>query len=216
MSLDFTDSIKCRYPDTVEELLKSTYVDDVQSGISNIVGKANRTLRFIQRNLGGCMEDIKSRAYTTLVRPHLEYGSCVWDPHTQKHISDIEGVQRRAARFVKSCHKREPGTVTQLLKDLNWCSLEHRRKVARLTYMHKIVNGEIAINIPAHVQKQRRVTRQYHPKRFINIGSTSNTYKYSFFTRTIKEWNTLPVNVIEQSTTNSFKAALSAHYSNTR
>ena len=82
--------------------------------------------------------------------------------------------------------------------------------------MHKIVNGEIAINIPAHVQKQRRVTRQYHPKRFINIGSTSNTYKYSFFTRTIKEWNTLPVNVIEQSTTNSFKAALSTHYSNTR
>ena len=32
--------------------------------------------------------------------------------------------------------------------------------------MHKIVNGEIAINIPAHVQKQRRVTHQYHPKRF--------------------------------------------------
>ena len=98
--------------------------------ISNIVGKANRTLGFIRRNLGGCPEDIKSRAYTTLVRPQLEYGSCVWDPHTQKHISDIEGVQRRAARFVKNCHKREPATVTQLLEDLNWCSLEHRRKVA--------------------------------------------------------------------------------------
>ena len=56
------------------------------------------------------------QAYVTLVRPCLEYACSVWDPHTQMHCQDIEGVQRQAARFVKqNCYEREPGTVTNLL-----------------------------------------------------------------------------------------------------
>ena len=55
---------------------------------------------------------------------------------------------RRDTRFVKNCYVREPGTATNLLKDLNWHSLELRRKITRLTAMHKIVNGKIAVNIP--------------------------------------------------------------------
>lgn len=69
--------------------------------IENIIGKANRSLGFIRRNLYSCPESVKSQAYLTLVRPCLEYVCSVWDPHTQKRCQDIEGVQRRAARSVK-------------------------------------------------------------------------------------------------------------------
>ena len=86
--------------------------------ISNIVGKANRALGFIRCNLGGCPEAVKSQACTTLVRPRLEYACSTWDPHTQKHIRDIEGIQRRAARFVKECFAREGGNVSNLLNEL--------------------------------------------------------------------------------------------------
>ena len=72
--------------------------------IENIIGKANRFLGLIRRNLYSCPESVKSQAYLTLVRPCLEYACSVWDPHTQKHCHDIEGVQRRAARFVKNCY----------------------------------------------------------------------------------------------------------------
>ena len=44
---------------------------------------------------------LKKSAYTTLVRPLLEYSSSVWDPHTKTLVNKIEIVQRRAARF---CH----------------------------------------------------------------------------------------------------------------
>ena len=57
---------------------------------------------FIASNLYSCPpENVNSQAYVTLVRPCLEYTYSVWDPHTQKHCQDIEGVQRQAARFVK-------------------------------------------------------------------------------------------------------------------
>ena len=45
--------------------------------ISNTCTKANRTLGFLRRNLYQCPRDVKEAAYRELVRPILEYGSCV-------------------------------------------------------------------------------------------------------------------------------------------
>ena len=44
--------------------------------------------------------DVKEAAYKGLVRPVLEYGSSVWDPHTHGLQEELEKVQSRAARFV--------------------------------------------------------------------------------------------------------------------
>ena len=54
--------------------------------ITNIARKANSTLGILRRNLRLKSHPIKTRAYQALVRPHLEYASVVWDPHTQKNI----------------------------------------------------------------------------------------------------------------------------------
>ena len=37
---------------------------------------------------------------------------------SKKHILQMEMVQRRAARFIKSNYSRDPGTVTTLLEQL--------------------------------------------------------------------------------------------------
>ena len=73
---------------------------------------------FIRSNLYSCPpENVKSQAYVTLVRPCLEYAWSVWEPHTQKHCQDVEGVQRQARQICKKkkCYEREPGTVKNLL-----------------------------------------------------------------------------------------------------
>lgn len=74
--------------------------------INSKVNKANQTLGFLQRNLGNCPESVKELAYKALVRPHLEYASPGWDPWMDKHVKQIEAVQRRSARFVKNCWER--------------------------------------------------------------------------------------------------------------
>ena len=75
---------------------------------------------FLRRNLSNCPQSIKELAYKALVRPHLEYASPVWDPWMDMHIKQLEAVQRRSALFVKNCWARTPGTVTNLLNDLDW------------------------------------------------------------------------------------------------
>ena len=71
-----------------------------------------------------CPENVKEHACLTLVRPQLEQGSCTWEPHTQKQIKDIESVKRRATLFVKNQYSTTSGTVTKILNDLKWPTLE--------------------------------------------------------------------------------------------
>jgi len=99
----------------------------------NTIGKGNKTLGFIRRNLKDCTKSVKSTAYTSMVRPTMEYASSVWDPTNQKKIGNLEKVQKRAARFVFNNYTdRTPGCVTKMVESLKWEKLEERRKTNRL------------------------------------------------------------------------------------
>ncbi|XP_071152259.1 uncharacterized protein [Mytilus edulis] len=178
--------------------------------VNKVVTKGNKALGFIRRNVGSCPEAVKKQAYLALVRPHLEYACSAWDPHLQKHIYQIEMVQRRAARFIKSNYSREPGTVTTLLEELNLTPLEIRRKVARITLFHKAIHERVAIPIPTHIIKPRRTSRLHQPntKRYVQIRPNKDIYKYSFFPRTIRDWNKLPDELLEIESSEEFKTKL--------
>lgn len=49
--------------------------------INTIVNQGYRSLHIVMRVFKGCSKDVKERAYKSLLRPQLEYGSSVWDPH---------------------------------------------------------------------------------------------------------------------------------------
>jgi len=88
-----------------------------------ICSKANGTLGLLRRVLCDCNRDAKSRAYTTLVRPKLEYASSTWNPRTKRNINQIEMVQHRAARFVVHDYSRF-SHVSPMIKQLGWDTLE--------------------------------------------------------------------------------------------
>ena len=84
--------------------------------IDNIIAKANRTLGFLKRNLRGCRTTARARAYETIVRPTLEYAASIWDPHTIRQVTQLEKVQRRAARFAtRNYWDPQPGSVTSMV-----------------------------------------------------------------------------------------------------
>ncbi|MEW8548727.1 MAG: reverse transcriptase family protein, partial [Candidatus Thiodiazotropha sp.] len=112
--------------------------------VDRVAANANRSLGFVKRNLKTKSPKIREMAYQTLVRPQLEYASAIWDPHTKEKTHKIEMVQRRAARWTMSDYARTT-SVTSLLQQLGWQTLEERRNVARLCLFYKIVNGIVAV-----------------------------------------------------------------------
>lgn len=63
--------------------------------ISSIVNKATSTLGFVKRWAKEFNDPYLTKTlYTSLVRPILEYCSCVWSPAHKNHIMSIESVQK--------------------------------------------------------------------------------------------------------------------------
>ncbi|XP_033646487.1 uncharacterized protein LOC117305719 [Asterias rubens] len=133
-----------------------------QSHIDIITAKANRMLGLIRRNLRGCSRKLRQQAYLSLVRPHLEYCSTVWNPHTKKNITKIEKNQRQAARFIfNNYHSRD--SVSKMIDDLQWDSLEKRRQAASISLMYKIRYQLVAINPTQYlIPMIPSSTRSYH------------------------------------------------------
>ena len=116
------------------------------SHIRNVCSKANRTLGFLRRNLFSCPQDVKEAAYKSMVRPILEYGSTVWDPHCNGLNDELENVQKRTARFVTRTYSNETGSMTGILEELNWETLQKRRKDNRLILLYKGLKGKARMN----------------------------------------------------------------------
>ena len=72
------------------------------------------------------------------------YAAASWDTYTVRDTTQLETVQRRAARFAKSDFRRTT-SITQLLTELDWSQLGDRRRVARLSMFFKAVHGLVAI-----------------------------------------------------------------------
>ena len=176
--------------------------------ISGATARANRILGLLRRNLRGSSQKIKECAYLALVRPHLEYCSSVWNPYSSKDIAKIESIQRQAARFVLNKYQYRE-SVSAMINELNWLSLEKRRQIACLNLLYKIKTNQVAINPLIYLQPMSQtITRASHPDKFKIIPTRTQLYQNSFFPRTIVWWNGLPPNIITSTSYEAFKVSL--------
>ena len=104
---------------------------------------------------------MKEAAYKGMMRPILEYGSSVLDPHTGKLQEELEKVQNRAARFVTRNYVYESGSMTDFLGQLKWESLKKKRKDNRLILLYKCLKGKARIPTDDLIPKTRRGRNQH-------------------------------------------------------
>ena len=181
-----------------------TWADHIQI----ITKKANSTYGFIHRNFHTCPTNIKCSHYLSLVRPILEYACTVWSPHYKTDIQMLEAVQRRAARLAVNCYSRYQ-SVTNILCQLSWTTLEERRDQMKLIMMYKIIHGLVFIQdiLPLTYSSLNDISRG-HTQRFIQPATRVDSYKHSFFPSTILLWNRLPANVVSSESLQQFKSNL--------
>ena len=85
---------------------------------------------------------------------------------------------------------RTPGCVTGMVNKPQWESLETGRRNDRLTMLYGIQHELVNIQPDRYLKHSDRRTRGEHRLYQERIGS--ETYSYSFFPRTIRDWNMLP------------------------
>ena len=175
--------------------------------INGITSKANRVLGLLRRNLYSCSPKVKEAAYKSLVRPRLEYCASIWDPYHQEHINKLEAVQRRAARFVCKDQRRK-SSVTSMLANLNWPTLEERRISARLSLLYKSLHHLVAIDLKDYILKPDNngiTTRKSSSISFHHPAVKKDCYRFSFIPRTVAEWNCLPSAVRDSPSIETFR-----------
>ena len=93
----------------------------------------------------------------------MEYACTVWSPYTRKNIQGLEALQRRAARFVKNDY-RFTSSVTAMLQDLEWPTLEERRLAIKATMLFKILNHLVCMPADQYLKAITDHTRRHTSK----------------------------------------------------
>ena len=142
--------------------------------------KANKSLGTIQCNLWNCSKNAKNCIY---IPSTTEAGICKrgLGPILKKDISALERVQCKAARSCSQNYNRY-ASVTDMIKDLGWATLEMRRRLSRLTLMYKLTHGLIDIDTRKYlIQHSESRTRGSHQLKFRMPYANKDVFKISFF-----------------------------------
>ena len=126
-----------------------------------------------------------------LAHPKQEYCSTVWDPKcitnpkdgnkpSHRLVDQLEMVQRRAARWVTGRY-HNTSSVSEMLRSLDWRSLEQRRVNSRLSMLFKIRHHLVAIDEESYVRYWKKrtsippVESRQRLNTFLFLSQDSNT-----------------------------------------
>ena len=169
-------------------------------------GAALRLIGALRRIRPLISQSAEVLVYNSLIQPHFDYCSLVWDLSDQ--LSDkLQKLQNRAARVIL---KANYGTSSNLLLDiLKWDNLVIRRKKHKAIMMFKSLNKQAPVYLQnLFVQFYERSTdhdlRNFFRKLTLPRPRT-NYLKQSFSYSAALLWNSLPENVREIKSIREFK-----------
>ena len=144
------------------------------------------------------------RLYTSLVRPHLEYGVEVWNPYLHKDIAALENVQKVALRV---CFKKWSFNYQDLLELSHLQSFQDRRSFRSLTTLFKIIYDIVYFPpdlLPPSLSPSG-LRSNISGNRFKIPFARTNQYKNSFICTVTQLWNNLPLEAINCTNFTLFK-----------
>ena len=169
--------------------------------IHKIVQKANKFLGVISRTFKYLDPDIMRLLYTSLVRPHLDYASNIWNPYLLEDMRTIEKIQRRATKLIPLFKQY---SYYERLFALNLPSLQYHHLRMDLIMTYKILHGTV------HLSKDHFFIMNTNPTRtnefkIYKHHCIKSARRYSFSQRIIDYWNKSPSEIVNSPNLLSFK-----------
>jgi len=173
--------------------------------VEHAVSKANQILGLIRRSFTYLDIPLLKQLYTTLVRPHLEYGNTVWHPRFRTDIDLLESMQHRATRMINGL-KKVPYEGRLRLMDLP--SLSYQRLRGDAIEAYKYVDGKYSVDwsslLPLADETSTVVTRGHTFK--LKKRDCKKSVRLNFLSyRIVNFWNSLPESVVSAPLVNCFK-----------
>jgi hypothetical protein len=173
--------------------------------VAMAVNKASRMLGLVRATFTCLDETTVPRLFTTMVRPHLEYGNFIWHPRFRRDKVEVEKIQRRATKLVPNL-KHLP--YEDRIRVLSLPSLEYRRRRGDMLQVFKIMNGIDRINPGIFFSENSESSTRGHDQKFVKKHARLGVRQSVFSQRVVNDWNSLPVNVIHSPSLNAFKSSL--------
>ena len=169
---------------------------------SDVVKTANKLVGFIGRTFEFKSEKVILTLFNALVRPHLEYCVQFWSPYYRKDIDKLERVQRRVTKMIPRLRNKP---YEERLKELNLFSLSSRRMRGDLIEVFKMIRGFSNVNINDYLNIDRTGTTRNNGYKITGKRFRSDEAKHFFFNRVVNVWNSLPAQVVNSNTVDTFK-----------
>ncbi len=180
--------------------------------ITQAVKKANQLVGMIRRTFTFLDKETFTKLFTSMVRPILEYGNCVWSPSLQYHIKDIEKVQRRATKLLPGMFNLE---YEERLKSLNLPSLAYRQIRGDMIEAFKYCSGSYEVTKkPFTLMKEfnRETATRDNGFKIRKEKCKSDCRSKFFGNRIVNLWNSLPTEIVNSPSINAFKNRLDTHW----
>lgn len=173
--------------------------------ISAMIRKAMTRSRLILKCFSSRNHSLLVKAFTTYVRPLLEYCSVVWSPHLRCLSDKIESVQRHFTKRLPGLRAKPYG---DRLSILGLQSLESRRVVFDLVLLYKITYGFTDSTLSSLLTVKSDLRTRGHDLRLNPLRFSNDTTKFLFINRSIALWNRLPHDTVHAGSPSSFKQSL--------
>ena len=181
---------------------------DWVSYIISIAKTASKKIAALIRSMKFLSPEVALYLYKSTIRPYMEYCCHVWAGVPSCYLELLDKLQKRICR-----------TIRPLLAD-SFEPLVHRRNVASLCLFYRYYFGrcssELAQLVPLHFSRGRsfRYSDRLHDFSVTIPKCCKDVYVNSFFPRTARHWNSLPLECFPLTyDLSGFKSRINRHLS---
>ena len=166
--------------------------------IKHILSKAYKMLGLIRRSFHSdhCPQ-AKKILYLSLVQSQLTYCSQIWRPHLLKDVMALEGIQRRATKYILRDYSSD---YKYRLVTLQMLPLMMQLELHDIMFLVRCLKEPTnAFNISAYVTFSSNSTRSSTFCKMNHSLSKTNSSQHFYFNRIPRLWNSLPPIDLTQS-----------------
>ncbi|KAJ3645724.1 hypothetical protein Zmor_023361 [Zophobas morio] len=175
--------------------------------ISQVTRKANKVLYLISKVFTKTDPLTFSKLFKTYLRPILEFANAVWAPIFQRDKDLLESLQRRATRVPYGYHRPQ---YHQRLSIMQLPLLSNRRVRGDVITVYNALtddNSPIKHIFPLNTDGRTRG----HSYKLLKDRFRTSVRQFFIVNRVFNAWNSLPAEVVQSTSTATFKMKYDNH-----